>query len=1768
MINNSVNPSQIADDSAASVRTATRSTPHPVAPKTAQPTSLGHRLQRALTGGSERRWPGLPRLSGGATSPSLSINRRLSFPILALLALLAASLLFLLPGGPVQAQDASIDYPENGADPVATFTAVDPEGRTVYWDLVSATGFTAIDVNGNGETDDAGDIVADDVADAGDFSISMDGVLNFKSPPSFESPNGAQTDADESTPADGSNTYNVVVVSSDDAPGAGNMIMMAYHKVTVMVTDVDEDGSISLSTLQPQVGVPLTATLTDQDARSVATNPITNAVWKWEQAPAMDGPWTLIPGAGDDATPASDSAKAMDNYVPVKEIAGMYLRATVTYTDKHGDDKTAMAVSAHMVRAKPTGTNSVPSFPNTNAAQTREVDENSPPGTVVGKPVKASDTPGEILTYTLNGDDGSSFDINPATGQIMVGARTTLDEETTGSYSVEVTATDPWGMATADAVAVTITINDVNEAPTITAGATRVGVDEKTAIAEAVDTYMATDVDQAIADTPVIWSVSGTDVGDFDISNETATLGELTFKKIPNYEMPADSNGDNIYMVTVVATDAGVDSKNKMIAERAVIVTVKNVDEDGTVAYSSVQPKDRIPFAASLTDPDGMTTDVKWQWWKTTATDATTVPDFTADDGTRAIGWEKIDDAKTDSYTPVSGDIDRWLAAVATYTDPTGPGQIAQKDADTSDNMVIVNNDNVAPEFREGGEKPVTQATRYIEENSDASDPIVANSDGMTDNSAIPDPDPVMATDPNDRPGVAEDDSEGKLTHTLGGSDMDSFEIVPATGQITVAEDTKLDYESNKKSYMVTVTATDPSEAMTTIDVTIMVVDVNEGPEFTKPSEGDVDVTVQENTRNLNIYTFQARDPEGRKVSWSLRDDASDSPDGAHFTITDRGVLSLETSPNYEDETGLGPDKEYKVQVVASDDALGAGITTEDPIMTSMKTVTVTVTDVEEVGAITWTPKYPHVGEAVVADLTDGDGLPTITWEWTVSSGNPAGTGADSTSYTPAEGDVDKTLRVKATYEENNDDKTVGPISVGRVRQVPSSPANVGPVFDPITANRKVAENARVGTRLGDAVRATDADSLTYTVNDTNNFSVSSSGQLSTAAMLNHEEDDEHTVTVTATDPWGVSAIVTYTVTVEDVNEAPMISTGPTRRDHEENTAVDVSAPIADYEAADIDADDTSTELTWSLEGEDAAKFDLTEDDGELTFKESPNFEMPTDRNKDNVYKVTVVVSDDGTPKLMDKRQVEITVTDDGEDGVVTLSAVQPKTGIGLMASLTDPDNVTSTNADGSIDTGITWQWWRTVAGVGDVPTFLTAASAPETGTWEKIPGAKSDTYKPVSGDIGRWLTARATYSDRDGAGKTMYKSSANAVINNNDNVGPVFKDDNGDEITETTRKVREDAVPNVPDDDETTGNIDESMQVGEAVIATDDNAADLLTYTLSNPDAALFDITDDTNSTRGGLISLKTGVKLDYEDKNTYMVKVTAADPDGEMASVDVTIKVTDVDEKPKITVGGLAISAGPTNPDHPENSTASVGTYTVVGSMKDSASWTLTGNDASHFMVQPATGMSVMLMFKTAPDHEMPGDANMDNYYMVTLNAVDSEGNVATPKAVKVRVTNMEEDGTVTLSSTAPAVGTALTASVTDLDGGVTGTTWQWARSPDMAAWTDIPGATSDSYTPVEADVSMYLRAMASYTDAEGSDKSAQKVSANPVPTVAGDPLLERYDADNNGKINLDEALAAVADYFVIARSAAATDQEKQDAEVEVLEVVARFFRDSRES
>ena len=103
------------------------------------------------------------------------------------------------------------------------------------------------------------------------------------------------------------------------------------------------------------------------------------------------------------------------------------------------------------------------------------------------------------------------------------------------------------------------------------------------------------------------------------------------------------------------------------------------------------------------------------------------------------------------------------------------------------------------------------------------------------------------------------------------------------------------------------------------------------------------------------------------------------------------------------------------------------------------------------------------------------------------------------------------------------------------------------------------------------------------------------------------------------------------------------------------------------------------SEPTWSVGGADGSKF--TAEEGALKFKAKPDYEMPTDADKDNVYEVTVQASDG---RLTGMRKVMVSVTNAEEVGVVTLNKVTPVVGIPVTASLTDPDGGISK---------LTWQW-------------------------------------------------------------------------------------------------------------------------------------------------------------------------------------------------------------------------------------------------------------------------------------------------------------------------------------------------------------------------------------------------------------------------------------------------------------------------------------------
>jgi hypothetical protein len=107
-----------------------------------------------------------------------------------------------------------------------------------------------------------------------------------------------------------------------------------------------------------------------------------------------------------------------------------------------------------------------------------------------------------------------------------------------------------------------------------------------------------------------------------------------------------------------------------------------------------------------------------------------------------------------------------------------------------------------------------------------------------------------------------------------------------------------------------------------------------------------------------------------------------------------------------------------------------------------------------------------------------------------------------------------------------------------------------------------------------------------------------------------------------------------------------------------------------------------------------------------------------------------------------------------------------------------------------------------------------------------------------------------------------------------------------------------------------------------------------------------------------------------------------------------------------------------------------------------------------------------------------------------------------------VTIIVTNVDETGSVTLSSLQPQVGTELTATLADPDGSISSITWLWESSSDQSTWAGISGATSATYGPVASDMDSYLRVTATYTDGEGPGKTAQTESANVVQAAPNAP------------------------------------------------------------
>ena len=221
-------------------------------------------------------------------------------------------------------------------------------------------------------------------------------------------------------------------------------------------------------------------------------------------------------------------------------------------------------------------------------------------------------------------------------------------------------------------------------------------------------------------------------------------------------------------------------------------------------------------------------------------------------------------------------------------------------------------------------------------------------------------------------------------------------------------------------------------------------------------------------------------------------------------------------------------------------------------------------------------------------------------------------------------------------------------------------------------ADGAVDENAS-GAVVGE-VMATDVDagdSHTFTTDDERFEVMDGMLQLKADASLDHEMADMVTVTVTVTDAGGLSASTDVTVTVNDLNEAPMISVADD----------DVDENMAGETLGEITFSDPDMGQMHTLSTSDERFVTMQDDDGgwwlALAEGVSLNHEAAA------TVTVTVTVMDDGDPAMSDDTDVVITVNDINEPPVagMDLDNITGESGtaikaaaIDLAALFSDPD--------------------------------------------------------------------------------------------------------------------------------------------------------------------------------------------------------------------------------------------------------------------------------------------------------------------------------------------------------------------------------------------------------------------------------------------------------------------------------------------------------------
>jgi streptogramin lyase/ribosomal protein L27 len=455
----------------------------------------------------------------------------------------------------------------------------------------------------------------------------------------------------------------------------------------------------------------------------------------------------------------------------------------------------------------------------------------------------------------------------------------------------------------------------------------------------------------------------------------------------------------------------------------------------------------------------------------------------------------------------------------------------------------------------------------------------------------------------------------------------------------------------------------------------------------------------------------------------------------------------------------------------------------------------------------------------------------------------------------------------------------------------------VNDLYAPVFTSLTIASFAENGTGTAYLAVATDGSAINYSLSqgdDNALFNIDgATGKVTFKASPNFEvksdanTDNAYVIEVNASDGTHVVS-QTVTITVTDVNEAPVFLTGTSGTMEENGT---------DYAyvawSSDVDA---NTNLVYSLgTSHDESLFSIVEGLGLISFNAPPDFESPGDANTDNAYEIEVIVSD-GVNEV--SQLVTITITNVAENTapIVDLngelaglnSAVDyPRTSQKLIAP-----NGTITDADG--DNIVSMK--ISVSGYGGDENEQVIAISGSFAQEASDNGITITQYDAQSGQV--LITGSASAAIY----QTLLRGFLYANLSETAPFGPlqvnvVVNDGtvNSIIVTNTLTIVAKNDPPVFTS--LTTANFAENgTGLVYTITATDANA---ITYSLgSGNDEALFNV--DVNT---GEVTFKAfpnfEAPTDSNTDNDYVIAVKALDGVNEVSQT-VTITVTDVFEDP----------------------------------------------------------------------------------------------------------------------------------------------------------------------------------------------------------------------------------------------------------------------------